>query len=163
MSDATVSTSELLSGAYAACTTHVIAVVGEEIHRDLLASSREAVLPYVPPLKAITARNGSLAIAEAGDREVFAVPGMIGAFRALLADHRGEISATVASATALNDTQVTALKQALKAALGKDVMLDQRVDPSLLGGLTVKVGSRMIDTSLQTKLTRLKHAMKEVG
>ena len=73
MSDATVSTSELLSGAYTACTAHVIAVVGEEIHRDLLASSREAVLPYVPPLKAITARNGSLAIAEAGDREVFAV------------------------------------------------------------------------------------------
>ena len=97
------------------------------------------------------------------NRRLFAVPGMISAFRALLADHRGEISASVASAAALNDTQVTALKQALKAALGKDVMLDQRVDPSLLGGLTVKVGSRMIDTSLQTKLTRLKHAMKEVG
>lgn len=97
------------------------------------------------------------------NRRLFAVPGMIDAFRALLADHRGEISASVVSASALNDTQVTALKQALKAALGKDVMLDQRVDPSLLGGLAVKVGSRMIDTSLQTKLTRLKHAMKEVG
>jgi len=97
------------------------------------------------------------------NRRLFAVPGMISAFRALLADHRGEISASVSSATELNDTQVTALKQALKAALGKDVMLDQRVDPSLLGGLTVKVGSRMIDTSLRTKLTRLKHAMKEVG
>ncbi|ODS00540.1 ATP synthase F0F1 subunit delta [Methyloceanibacter methanicus] len=97
------------------------------------------------------------------NRRLFAVPGMIAAFRALLADHRGEMSATVASAPPLNDTQITALKQALKAALGKDVMLDQRVDPSLLGGLTVKVGSRMIDTSLQTKLTRLKHAMKEVG
>ena len=70
---------------------------------------------------------------------------------------------TVTTASQLNDTQVTALKQALKAALGKDVTLDQRVDPSLLGGLTVKVGSRMIDTSLRTKLTRLKHAMKEVG
>ena len=99
----------------------------------------------------------------AKNRRLFAVPGMIGAFRALLADHRGEISASVASATQLNDTQVTALKQALKAALGKDVMLDQHVDPSLLGGITVKVGSRMIDTSLRTKLTRLKHAMKEVG
>lgn len=97
------------------------------------------------------------------NRRLFAVPGMIDAFRALLADHRGEIGASVVSASALNDTQVTALKQALKAALGKDVMLDQRVDPSLLGGLAVKVGSRMIDTSLQTKLTRLKHAMKEVG
>jgi len=97
------------------------------------------------------------------NRRLFAVPGMTEAFRALLADHRGEISATVVSAAALNDTQVTALKQALKAGVGKDVMLDQRVDPSLLGGLTVKVGSRMIDTSLRTKLTRLKHAMKEVG
>ena len=99
----------------------------------------------------------------ARNRRLFAVPGMIGAFRALAAAHRGEVSATVTTASQLNDTQVTALKQALKAALGKDVTLDQRVDPSLLGGLTVKVGSRMIDTSLRTKLTRLKHAMKEVG
>jgi len=97
------------------------------------------------------------------NRRLFAVPGMIQVFGALLADHRGEISASVETAAALNDTQVTALKQALKAALGKDVMLEQRVDPSLIGGLTVKVGSRMIDTSLRTKLTRLKHAMKEVG
>lgn len=99
----------------------------------------------------------------AKNRRLFAVPGMIGAFRALTAAHRGEVSATVTTASELNDTQITALKQALKAALGKEVTLDQRVDPSLLGGLTVKVGSRMIDTSLRTKLTRLKHAMKEVG
>ena len=99
----------------------------------------------------------------AKNRRLFAVPGMMAAFRAMLAGHRGEMSATVTAASELNDTQITALKQALKAALGKDVMLDQRVDPNLLGGLTVKVGSRMIDTSLRTKLTRLKHAMKEVG
>ena len=99
----------------------------------------------------------------AKNRRLFATPDMIGAFRAMLADHRGETSATVTAAAKLTDSQVTALKQALKAALGKDVMLDQRVDPSLLGGLTVKVGSRMIDTSLRTKLTNLKHAMKEVG
>lgn len=97
------------------------------------------------------------------NRRLFAAPDMIGAFRALLAAHRGEVSATVTAASKLNDTQVTALKQALKAALGKDVMLDQRVDPGLIGGLMVKVGSRMIDTSLRSKLTRLQHAMKEVG
>ena len=97
------------------------------------------------------------------NRRLFASQDMIRAFRALLATHRGEMSATVTAASKLSDTQVTALKQALKAALGKDVMLDQRVDPSLIGGLMVKVGSRMIDTSLRTKLTSLKHAMKEVG
>jgi F-type H+-transporting ATPase subunit delta len=97
------------------------------------------------------------------NRRLFATSDMIRAFRAMLADHRGEMSATVTAATKLTEAQVTALKQALKAALGKDVMLEQRVDPSLIGGLTVKVGSRMIDTSLRTKLNSLKHAMKEVG
>ena len=97
------------------------------------------------------------------NRRLFASPDMIRAFRALLVEHRGEMSATITAASKLTDTQVTALKQALKAALGKDVMLDQRVDPTLIGGLTVKVGSRMIDTSLRTKLNSLRHAMKEVG
>ncbi len=97
------------------------------------------------------------------NRRLFATQDMIAAFRTLLAPHRGEMSATVTAASELNDTQVTALKQALKAALGKEVMLDQHIDPSLIGGLMVTVGSRMIDTSLRTKLTSLKHAMKEVG
>lgn len=97
------------------------------------------------------------------NRRLFAVPDMIRAFRAMLAAHRGETGATVTAASKLTEAQVTALKQALQAALGKDVMLDQRVDPSLIGGLMVKVGSRMIDTSLRSKLTSLKHAMKEVG
>jgi F-type H+-transporting ATPase subunit delta len=97
------------------------------------------------------------------NRRLFATPDMIRGFRTMLAAHRGETSATVTAASKLTESQVTALKQALKAALGKDVMLDQRVDPSLIGGLMVKVGSRMIDTSLRTKLTSLKHAMKEVG
>ncbi len=97
------------------------------------------------------------------NRRLFATPDMIRAFRAMLAAQRGETSATVTAASKLTEAQITALKQALKAALGKDVMLDQRVDPSLIGGLMVKVGSRMIDTSLRTKLNSLKHAMKEVG
>jgi F-type H+-transporting ATPase subunit delta len=97
------------------------------------------------------------------NRRLFAAPDMIAAFRAMLADHRGETSATVTAASKLTEAQVTALKQALTAALGKDVMLEQRIDPSLLGGLMVKVGSRMVDSSLRTKLLSLKHAMKEVG
>ena len=99
----------------------------------------------------------------AKNRRLFAVPDMISTFRAMLARERGETSASVTAAAKLTETQVTALKQALKAALGKEIMLEERVDPSLLGGLVVKVGSRMIDTSLRTRLNSLKVAMKEVG
>jgi F-type H+-transporting ATPase subunit delta len=88
---------------------------------------------------------------------------MIRAFRSLLARHRGETSATVVAAAKLTESQITALKQALQAALGKNVMLEERVDPALLGGLVVKVGSRMVDTSLRTRLNSLRVAMKEVG
>ena len=106
-------------------------------------------------------RNFLLLVAK--NRRLFAAPDMTRAFRAMLARHRGETSASVISASKLTEAQVTALKQALKAALGKDVTLDQRIDAGLLGGLVVKVGSRMIDTSLRTRLNSLKVAMKEVG
>ena len=99
----------------------------------------------------------------AKNRRLFATPDMIRAFRAMLARHRGEMSATVTAAAKLTESQVTALRQALKAALGKEIMLDERVDAGLLGGLVVKVGSRMVDSSLRTKLNSLKVAMKEVG
>ena len=106
-------------------------------------------------------RNFLLLLAK--NRRLFAAPDMTRAIRAMLARHRGETSASVISASKLTEAQVTALKQALKAALGKDVTLDQRIDAGLLGGLVVKVGSRMIDTSLRTRLNSLKVAMKEVG
>jgi F-type H+-transporting ATPase subunit delta len=99
----------------------------------------------------------------ARNRRLFAVPAMISAFRAMLTRERGETSASVTAAAKLTETQVTALKQALTAALGKEILLEERVDPTLLGGLVVKVGSRMIDTSLRTRLNSLKVAMKEVG
>jgi F-type H+-transporting ATPase subunit delta len=99
----------------------------------------------------------------AKNRRLFATPDMIKAFRTLLARHRGQTSAEVISATPLEEGQVRALQTALKAALHKDVQLEQRVDPALLGGLIVKVGSRMIDNSLRTKLNSLKTVMKEVG
>jgi F-type H+-transporting ATPase subunit delta len=106
-------------------------------------------------------RNFLLLVAK--NRRLFAALDMTRAFRAMLARHRGETSASVISAAKLTETQVTALKQALKAALGKEVALEQRIDAGLLGGLVVKVGSRMIDTSLRTRLNSLKVAMKEVG
>jgi F-type H+-transporting ATPase subunit delta len=97
------------------------------------------------------------------NRRLFALPGMIRAFRLIAARHRGEVSAEVTSAHALTDAQVDELKQALKGVTGKDVAVNVTVDPSILGGLIVKVGSRQIDTSLRTKLSTLKLALKEVG
>lgn len=99
----------------------------------------------------------------ARNRRLFAVADMIRALRALAARHRGEVSAEVASAVTLSGAQLTALRTALKASLGQDVQITTRVDPSLLGGLVVKVGSRMIDSSLRTKLNNLRVAMREVG
>jgi len=99
----------------------------------------------------------------ARNRRLFATPDMIKAFRTLLARHRGQTSAEVISAAALEEGQIRALQTALKAALHKDVQLEQRVDATLLGGLIVKIGSRMIDNSLRTKLNSLKTVMKEVG
>jgi F-type H+-transporting ATPase subunit delta len=106
-------------------------------------------------------RNFLLLVAK--NRRLFATPDMIRAFRAMLARERGETSASVTAAAKLTEAQIAALKQALKAALGKEVMLEERVDPALIGGLVVTVGSRMVDTSLRTKLNSLKIAMKEVG
>ena len=99
----------------------------------------------------------------AGNRRLFLMPAVIAAFRTMLATHRGEVAAEVTSAEPLSDRHVTALKAALKDSIGKDVALHTQVDPALIGGLIVKVGSRMIDGSLRTKLNSLKLAMKEVG
>lgn len=99
----------------------------------------------------------------ANNRRLFAVPGMIASYRTTAAAHRGEIVAEVTSAHALDEAQETELKAALKSVTGKEVTIDLTVDPSLLGGLIVKVGSRQIDTSLRTKLSTLKLALKEVG
>ncbi len=99
----------------------------------------------------------------AQNRRLFAVPGMIKAFGEIAARHRGEVTADVTSAHALTAAQEKDLKAALKSVTGKDVALNVTVDASILGGLIVKVGSRQIDTSLRTKLSTLKLALKEVG
>lgn len=97
----------------------------------------------------------------ASNRRLFAVRDMIRAFRELVARHRGEASAEVTVAEPLRDQHVDALRAALKAVTGKDVDLDVKVDPTILGGLVVKLGSRMVDSSLRTKLNAIRHAMKE--
>ena len=99
----------------------------------------------------------------ARNRRLFATADMIKNYRLIAAKARGEIAADVVSAHPLTEPQVQALKDQLKATAGKDVVLTTKVDPSLLGGLIVKVGSRMIDSSLKTKIEHLKVAMKGTG
>jgi F-type H+-transporting ATPase subunit delta len=96
----------------------------------------------------------------AKNRRVSVIPDMIKAYSTLLAASKGEIAGEVTSAEPLSATQLDNLKAALKSSLGRDVLLSTRVDSSLLGGLIVKVGSRMMDNSLKTKLQSLKIAMK---
>jgi len=96
----------------------------------------------------------------ASKRRLFVLTDIIRSFEAKVARQRGEITADVTSARALNDAEIAELKNVLKAKLGRDARLDARVDPSLLGGLVVKVGSRMIDSSLRTKLNGLRAAMR---
>ena len=96
------------------------------------------------------------------NRRLFAVRVMIRAYHALVARRRGEVSAQITVAEPLSDTNLGAVKDALKNVTGgKDIDLDVKVDPAIIGGLIVKVGSRMVDSSLRTKLNAIKFAMKE--
>jgi F-type H+-transporting ATPase subunit delta len=109
--------------------------------------------PLVAKFVNLVAKNGRL----------FALLTIIQLFRELAAKARGEVTADVTSAEPLNDAQLKALGDTLKARIGKTATLNQHVDPSLIGGLVVKVGSQMIDSSIKTKLNAMKIAMKEVG
>ncbi len=99
----------------------------------------------------------------AHNRRLFVLPGVIAQLGALIADHRGQVTAEVTAARPLSDAQTTALVETLRKQIGKDVALDVTVDESLIGGLVVKVGSRMIDTSIRSRLASLQNVMKEVG
>lgn len=99
----------------------------------------------------------------AHNRRLTALMGVIADFRKLLAQYKGEVTAEVTSAYKLAAVQVTALKKKLKTTVGRDVNVEASVDESLLGGLIVKLGSQMIDTSLRTKLANIQVSMKEVG
>lgn len=119
-------------------------------------------------LEAILAKAGITGIAAnflrviTTNRRLFAVRDMIRAYRALVAQHKGEVVAQITVAEPLNDANKEALKGALKSVTGgKDIDMDVKIDPAIIGGLIVKVGSRMVDTSLRTKLNSIKIAMKE--
>ncbi len=99
----------------------------------------------------------------ASKRRLFAVRQMISIFEALLAEHRGEVTAEVTAAQKLSAAQTKALTKEIKDATGRDVKLNVEIDESIIGGLIVRVGSKMIDSSIRSKLTNLQNAMKEVG
>jgi F-type H+-transporting ATPase subunit delta len=97
------------------------------------------------------------------NRRLFAVGDVVRAFRTLVAKFKDEVTADVTVAEKLSDRNLDALKGALNSVTGKDVALNVNIDPSIIGGLVVKLGSRMVDGSLRTKLNSIKHAMKEAG
>ena len=139
---------------------------------DLRRLMRSPVLGRSEQQKAIIAVAAKAGLSEltknflglvARNRRLFVIDGMIEAYLGRLAVKRGEVTAQVASAVPLSDSQVGALGTALKTVVGRTVTLDLTVDPALLGGLVVKVGSRMVDASLKTKLQHLQLVMKGVG
>lgn len=146
------------------------AMIGENADfRRLIESPVFSAEDQLAAISAIVAKaklsplTGNFLQVVARNRRLFAVPSMIKAFRETLAARRGLVTADVTSATKLTAAQEKELKATLKSVAGKDVEFNVNVDPSILGGLIVKMGSRMIDTSLKTKLSSLKLALKEVG
>jgi F-type H+-transporting ATPase subunit delta len=99
----------------------------------------------------------------ASNRRLFILPAVIARVKAMIAADRGEVSAEVSAAKPLTEAQAADLREKLSASVGKDVELKVTVDESLIGGLVVRIGSRMIDTSIRSKLAKLQNVMKEVG
>jgi F-type H+-transporting ATPase subunit delta len=139
---------------------------------DLLRLVRSPVFSADEQLKALSAvldRAGISGLAVkflkviASNRRLFAVRDIIKAYRLLVARHKGEVTAEVTVAETLTAPHLDEIRDALKAVTKKDVQVDVKVDPAIIGGLVVKLGSRMIDSSLRTRLNAIKHAMKEVG
>lgn len=136
---------------------------------DFKALTTSPLIARGPAAKAVAATAAALKLDAtttnflgvlAQNRRLSQLPAIIRAFRQLAAAHRGETTAEVTSAHPLDADQVDALKAQLRTRLGRDVNVDLLVDPSLLGGLVVKIGSQMIDSSIKTRLNSLAHAMK---
>jgi F-type H+-transporting ATPase subunit delta len=99
----------------------------------------------------------------AANRRLFVLPALVAQLKAMIAEDRGEVVAEVTSARELSEEQMHSLVATLKSNVGQNIRLDVKVDESLIGGLVVKVGSKMIDTSIRAKLASLQNVMKEVG
>jgi F-type H+-transporting ATPase subunit delta len=134
------------------------------VNSPLLSRNEQskAVLAVAEKAKAHKLVTNFLGVLAEG-RRLNALSGILRAFDALFARHKGEVSADVVSAAALDDKQIEALAKNLKSTLKQDVKVNVQVDESLLGGMIVKVGSKQIDSSIKTKLNRLTVAMKGAG
>ncbi len=137
--------------------------------RDLIASpiygrdETQAAIGGVADAMGLNAITGNTLRLMARKRRLFVVPALLRALRERIAEHKGEVTADVVSAKALTKGQSDKLRKALSASVGRDVRINATVDEALIGGLVVKVGSRMIDTSIRAKLDTLQNKMKEVG
>ncbi|MEC9066090.1 MAG: F0F1 ATP synthase subunit delta [Pseudomonadota bacterium] len=127
---------------------------------ELSRKAQGAAMEGVARLLGLSDLTGSFLGVLAANRRLGALPAIVRAFRAIAAAQRGEVSAEIASAHALTDAQLAALKEKLTAREGRTVKLDAKVDPDLLGGLVVTIGSKRIDGSIRTRLNSLAHAMK---
>lgn len=126
------------------------------------ADEQEKALSAVLAKAGIKGLAANFLLVIARNRRLFAARDMIRAYRTLVAHHKGEVTAEVTVAEKLSDANLDALKSAIKNVTGgKDIDFNVNVDPAIIGGLIVKVGSRMVDTSLRTKLNGIKIAMKE--
>ena len=125
----------------------------EQAKATAALAGRAGFSPLVRDFLAVVAKN----------RRLFAVPAMIAAYLAKLAERRGEVTAEVTAAQPLSETQLALLSEQLRRSVGRRVSIDAKVDRDLIGGMIVKVGSRMIDGSLNSKLQRLQLAMKGIG
>jgi F-type H+-transporting ATPase subunit delta len=134
------------------------------IHSPLISrDEQEAAISAIASKLALQpVLSKSLALM-AQKRRLFVLPQLIEHLQAMIAENKGEVTADVTTAKALTKTQIDKLAKTLAARVGKDVKINATVDESLVGGLVVKVGSKMIDTSIRSKLASLQNAMKEVG
>ncbi|HHB81312.1 MAG TPA: F0F1 ATP synthase subunit delta [Aliiroseovarius sp.] len=146
------------------------AALGDSTEMNALISSplvtrdqqRLAVAALAAKMKLSDIMTNALGL-KADKRRLYLLPQFISELQRLLAEHKGEVTAEVTAAKALTKTQKDKLAKALKAAAGKDVNINVAVDEDLIGGLVIKLGSKMIDTSIRSRLNALQNSMKEVG
>ncbi|MEC9152575.1 MAG: F0F1 ATP synthase subunit delta [Pseudomonadota bacterium] len=154
----------------AADLTRLVSSIDES--QDLQRLVRSPILNRKDQGKAMTSVLEAMEVGEltknfvgliAQNRRLFALTDMVKGFLDELARRRGEVTAEVTAARSLSESQVAALQESLQRSLGGKVSISHEVDPTLIGGMVVKVGSRMVDTSLRTQLNKIQIAMKGVS
>lgn len=147
-------------GAALADSPELVALINSPVYSR--AEQGAAITAIATKMKLSATVTGALGVM-AEKRRLFVLPQFVAALRGLIAEDKGEVTADVTAAKAMTKAQQDKLAKALKAAVGKDVKINLAVDEDLIGGLVVKVGSKMIDSSIRSRLNALQNSMKEVG